>query len=161
MSNIFSTVTTYTVFSQSLHSEAVRLNTEIKNLTFSRKLCPKHTECHSPWPVEKRKGNQGRVKRCLGWTPASDVRAPHFSPHSVEGIHHKSVHFPRVLVKKKGLSDWKVGTLPIQNSLGSWGCAASPLLSPLCCQSAYPYDFGQGKKHSQTEHIWKFSGYVL
>lgn len=101
------------------------------------------------------------MKRCFGWAPPSDVWASHFSPLSVEGICHKSVALSKDFSKEKvyqGLSDWRVGTVPILNSLGSGGCAASSLLSHLCCRSPYLADFGQGGKHSRLNlGTWKFS----
>lgn len=131
----------------------------MKNLTFCRSLCPKHTGCHSLWPVEKRKGNQGRVKSCFGWIPPSDVRASLASPHSGEGIGHKSMALSAHFSKEKvyqGLCDGRVGALPIQNSLGSWGCAESSLLSHLCCQSTYPSDSGQGRNISRLNIFESF-----
>ena len=78
----------------------------------------------------------------------SDLWMSLASPHSVEGICHKSVALSADFSKEKvyqGLCDWRIGALPIQNSLGSWGCAESSLPSHLCCQSTYPSDSGQGR----------------
>lgn len=113
MSNIFSTVTTCTVFSQSLLSEAVRLNTAKLKTWPSAEVSALNTHNVTGSDLfKKRKGNLGRVKKRFGWTPLSDVWAFHFSPPLVEGMYHKSAALSKYFSKEtiyRSLSDVELG----------------------------------------------------